>query len=220
MQSVQDQVIDFYYTLFDEIFSIPFKARIKDRLKRDAVIREVQGSAGAASQSLTRFFLNERLGKKDVMRILRGLNKLSEVLKLSDISNPNVTPESLVEELLTGKLVCPEAISKAGGGALYRVALHSVMQVLMLVGPVMAEWQRLTFASTFELPRRVANRLNQVSDQLDVLARSGEAAADERYELTYRDYLHQQTTSLGRSKTQPSIREVPRYDLTTVGDTG
>ncbi len=61
----------------------------------------------------------------------------------------------------------------------------------MLVGPVMAEWRKLNFSSTFELPRRVVNRLNQISEQLDALGRSGQAAADERYELSYRDYLLQ-----------------------------
>ena len=55
----------------------------------------------------------------------------------------------------------------------------------------MAEWQRLSFSSTFELPRRVVNRLNQISEQLDALGRSGQAAADGRYELSYRDYLLQ-----------------------------
>ena len=76
-------------------------------------------------------------------------------------------------------------------GAVYRVVLHSVLQVLMLVGPVMKEWQKLSFAGTFELNRQIINRLNQISEQLDVLGQSGEAAADEGYELTYRDYLLQ-----------------------------
>lgn len=40
------------------------------------------------------------------------------------------------------------------------MALHSIVQVLMLVGPVMAEWQKLNFSSTFAL---------QVSDIISVL---------------------------------------------------
>jgi hypothetical protein len=40
--SIEDQVVDFYYTLFDRIFSEPFRLRIEQRLKRDAVIRQVQ----------------------------------------------------------------------------------------------------------------------------------------------------------------------------------
>jgi NACHT domain len=69
--------------------------------------------------------------------------------------------------------------------------MHSVLQVLLLVGPVMAEWQRLSFSSTFELPRRVVSRLNQISEQLGALGRSGREARDENYELTYRDFLLQ-----------------------------
>jgi hypothetical protein len=187
---IVDQVVGFYYALFDRIFSVPFRPRIPERLKRDAVIRQVQDSAGAASQSLTRFFLNEQLSDEQIANILKGLAALGDRLKLDDIANPNVTPEEVADALLP-ELPCPQVIQQAGHAAIHRLALHSVVQVLMLVGPVMAEWQKLNFSSNFELPRRVVNRLNQISEQLDTLGRSGQAAADERYELSYRDYLLQ-----------------------------
>lgn len=188
--SIVDQVVDFYYALFDRIFSETFRPRIAERLKRDAVIRQVQDSAGAASQSLTRFFLNERLTEQEVANVLESFAALGGRLKLDDIANPNVTPEAVVNALLS-ELPCPHAIQQAGHKAVYRVALHSVVQVLMLVGPVMAEWKKLNLSSTFELPRRVVNRLNQISEQLDAVGRSGQVAADESYELSYRDYLLQ-----------------------------
>jgi hypothetical protein len=188
--SIVDQVVDFYYTLFNRVFSETFQPRIADRLKRNAVIRQVDESADAASQSLTRFFLNEQLTEQQVDRVLNGFARLRDLLKLADVANPNVTPEAVVEALLP-QLPCPEAVRQADHEAVYRVALHSVIQVLMLVGPVMAAWQKLNFSTTFELPRRVVNRLNQISEQLDALGRAGEAAADERYELSYRDYLLQ-----------------------------
>lgn len=56
VKSVEDQVVDFYYKLFDEIFSTPVRSKITQRLKRDSVLRSVQEGAGAASQSLIRFF--------------------------------------------------------------------------------------------------------------------------------------------------------------------
>lgn len=187
---VEDQVVDLYDRLFDKIFSEPFRSRIAGRLKRDAVIRQVQEAAGAASQSLIRFFLNEQLSKEQVANLLSGFENLGGLLSLEDIRNPNVTPETIVEGLLT-KLPCPQTVRQAGHDPVYRVGLHSLVQVLMLVGPVMAEWQKLSFSSTFELPRRVVNRLNQISEQLDALGRSGQTAADERYELSYGDYLLQ-----------------------------
>lgn len=187
---IVDQVVDFYYALFERIFSDSSRPRIVERLKRDAVIRQVQDSAGAASQSLTRFFLNEQLTQEQVAGILDGFATLCDQLKLSDIANPNVTPETIVDNLLA-YLPCPETVRQAGQDAIYRVALHSVVQVLMLVGSVMAEWQKLNFSNTFELPRRVVNRLNQIGEQLDVLGRAGQTAADEAYELSYRDYLLQ-----------------------------
>ena len=68
--SIDDQVIDFYYALFDRIFSQPFRARITQRLRRDTVIRQVDDAAGAASQSLTRFFINQQLTAPQVAGIL------------------------------------------------------------------------------------------------------------------------------------------------------
>jgi len=188
--SIEDQVVDFYYALFDRIFSEPFGPSITQRLKRDAVLRQIQDSAGAASQSLTRFFLNEQLNEQQVTNLLEGFAELRELLKLDAIANPNETPEKIVDALMAD-MPCPDAMLQVGHDAVYRVALHSVVQLLMLVGPVMAEWQKLNFSSTFELPRRVVNGLNQISEQLDALGRAGQAAADERYELSYRDYLLQ-----------------------------
>jgi hypothetical protein len=188
--SVEDQVIDFYYDLFDRIFSDAFRPVISDRLRRDTVKRQVDEAAAASSQSLTRFLLNQQLGEQQVADILAGLSPLANSLELGDISNPNVTPESLVENLLDG-MPCPDSVESTGCGPVYRVALHSLVQTLMLVGPVMAEWRRLGFSTTFELPRRVVNRLNEISAQMAAMGTAGQAAADERYELSYRDYLLQ-----------------------------
>ncbi len=98
---IDEQVIDFYYALFDRVFSEPFRPRIKDRLKRNAVIRQVEESADAASQALTRLFLNEQLTKQHVAAVLEGFAILGELLELDDIANPNVTPEVVVEKLLS-----------------------------------------------------------------------------------------------------------------------
>lgn len=190
MVSVDEQVIDFYYGLFDRIFTQPFRPKIKERLRQDAVARQVQEAAGAASQALTRFFLSEQLTEQQVAGILLGFLSLHDLIRLDDIANPNRTPEALVEELLKSH-PCPTAVGEAGSGAVYRVALHLTVQVLMLVGPVMTEWQRLSFSSTYEMPRRIVTQLNQITEGLKAFTGAGQAAADERYELAYRDHLLQ-----------------------------
>jgi hypothetical protein len=186
-----DQVVDFFDDLFARIFSDAFRPQIEDVLRRKAVTRQVEEAADAASQSLTRFFRNQQLTEQQAADILAGFTPLRSLLKLADISNPNVTPEAVVENLLARSLPIPEAVQQVGQESVFRVALHSIVQVLMLVGPVMTEWQKLKFSSTFELPRRILNRLNQISEQLDALGSSRQAAADERFELSYRDYLLQ-----------------------------
>jgi hypothetical protein len=176
--------------VFDRIFSAPFRRDIPQRLKRDAVIRQVEAAADAASQSLTRFVLNEQLDNPEVAGMLSGLAPLGERLDLESISNPNVAPEALVKDLLP-QWPRPEIAQGEKLESVYRLSMHLVVQVLVLVGPVMVEWQKLSFAETFDLPRRVVSRLNQISEQLEALGRAGQDAADERFELSYRDYLLQ-----------------------------
>lgn len=189
--ALADQVVNFFDDLFARIFSDTFQPRVEDVLRRKAVTRQVEEAADAASQSLLRFFRNQQLTEQQAADILEGFAPLTSLLKLADISNPNVTPEAIVEDLLARSLPIPAAVQQAKQDSVFRVALHSIVQVLMLVGPVMAEWQKLKFSSTFKLPRRVLNRLNQISEQLDALGSSRQAAADERFELSYRDYLLQ-----------------------------
>jgi hypothetical protein len=187
---IADQVLEFYEAVFGQIFTEPFHARITERQKRRVVVRQIEDSAEAAAQSLIRFFLNEQLTETQVADVLNGFASLPTLLKLEHIANPNVAPESVVKTLLID-MPPPKTVSRAKQAAVYRVALHSIVQSLMLVGPVMAEWQRLEFSSTFELPRRVIDQLNAITEQLNALTPSGQTAEDERYELSYRDYLLQ-----------------------------
>lgn len=190
MASVDEQVIDFYYDLFDRVFTQPFNPKIKERLRRDAVARQVQEAAGAASQALTRFFNSEQLSEERVGEVLQGFSALLKTIQLEDIANPNRPPEALVDALLARQSF-PKAIAKAGLEPVYRVALHQTVQVLMLVGPVMMEWQKLSFSSTYEMPRRIVSQLNQITEGLKALSSAGQDAVDERFELTYRDHLLQ-----------------------------
>jgi NACHT domain len=187
--SIDDRVLDFYGNLFDQLFSEPFRTIILERRRRNVVIRQVEDATDAASSSLTRFFQNQKLSEQTVEGILEGFSAIGDSLALENISNSNVTTEEIVETLLN-HLPCPETVQQTHD-AVYRLALHTVVQVLMQVGPVMAEWQKLNFSSTFELPRRVVNRLNEISDQINALGQSGQSGADERYEIQYRDYLLQ-----------------------------
>lgn len=187
---IDDQVIDFYENLFRQIFADPFRSKIPERRKRNDVNRRIEETADAASQSLIRFFINEQLTEAQVADILNGFAELPRLLRLEEISNSNVTPESVAEELLS-KLPCPNTVKDARMDAVYRVALHTMVQGLMLVGPVVAEWQSIKFASTFELLNRVIDQLNVITEQLNAQGGPGQAAADERYENSYRDYLLQ-----------------------------
>lgn len=74
--SIEDQVIDFNHDLFDNVFWNAFEAKISGRLGRNAVRRAVEESADAASQSLTRFFVNLRLTEGQAGDVLNGLARL------------------------------------------------------------------------------------------------------------------------------------------------
>jgi len=187
---IEDRIIDFFADLFGQVFTSPFSSEIESRLKRKKVTRAIDGTADAASQSITRLLLNERLDLPQVDAMLGSYADLGDHLDLDVIGNANVAPESITEALLP-HLPAPALDGDERLESLYRVALHGIIQVVTLVGPVMVEWRRIGFADTFEVLQRIVDRLNRMSQQLDVLGRSGLEAADERYELTYRDYLMQ-----------------------------
>ncbi len=85
-EGLDDGVINYYDSLFDRIFSVPFRARIAGRLKQKAVIRQVEESADAASQSLIRLFQNVRLDPRIVTDILGGFAPLADRIDLEDIA--------------------------------------------------------------------------------------------------------------------------------------
>lgn len=185
---VEAAVVAFFDDLFRAVFSEPFARDLAvDRLRRRAVERQVEAVADASSQAITRFFHNERLRLDEVERILAGWSTLRERIAIEDVANVNVTPESLAERL-GPDLGCPAEVTNARQEAVYRFALHTVMQVLMLAGPVMAEWRRLNFATSFALVQQVVQRLDQIGTLLAV-GRSGQETADERYGLSYRGHL-------------------------------
>jgi hypothetical protein len=183
-------IIGFYEGVFHAIFTDAFSPGIEDPFKAKDVRRRVEESADAASQALVRFARNQRLSDEEVQCLLEGLGELRTLIRWEDISNPNVTPEEVVEKVLP-KMGCGGGSESKIQVAVFRQTLHSIVQVLMLVGPVMAEWRRIGFARTFEVPRRVVESLNQISEQMNALGHGEEGAADDRYELMYRDYLLQ-----------------------------
>ena len=193
MADITDQVVDFYNEIFERIFFKPFAGRIAERRKRDAVLFQILETAGAASQSLERFLSVQQVASDKLRHVLGGLGSVILGVTLDQVANRYTAPEQIVEELLAPPS-CSMAlaqVTKAGQEAVFRVALYSVVQALMQIGPVMSEWQSIGFPATFELSRRVIARLNEISQQLDVLGKAGSEAADERYELLYRDYLSQ-----------------------------
>ncbi|MDJ0901412.1 MAG: NACHT domain-containing protein [Xenococcus sp. MO_188.B8] len=187
--TIDDLVLDFYYELFTSIFSEPFREDISDRRKRNKVIRQVEEAADAASASLTRFFQYQKLTESQASAILKSFQQLGNLLSLEDVANSNVTTEKIVEDLLT-KLPCPSTLQTTHE-AVYRLALYTIVQVLMQVAQVMAEWQKLNFAETFELIRRVVNLLNEISRQVEAQGNFGQSSADRDYEILHRDYILQ-----------------------------
>ena len=190
MSNIENLVIDYFAELFDHIFSAPFHGEINERRKQNIVKRQVEESADAASLSLTRLFINKDVSEQEISEMMESLSRLKDILKIEQIANANLAPESLVTEILP-KAPCPASITSSNKDALYRVALHSVVQVLMQIAPVMVEWKKLNFATTYELPRRIVQRLNKINEMLDAQSISGSEGADELFELKYRDYLLQ-----------------------------
>jgi hypothetical protein len=65
--------------------------------------------------------VNQKLSEEMVAGILVGFDAMASLLELENISNPNVTTEEIVEDLLS-RLPCPHAVKKTHD-AIYRLAL-------------------------------------------------------------------------------------------------
>lgn len=185
---IEDQIVDHYQVLYEALFFTPFADEISSRIQRNAVRRQIESAADAASRALTRFFTLQEISAEVVDEMLAAIEPLQERLTMERVTNPNVTPESLVKELLLD-LPCPESLADLA--PVYRVAFHAVIQGLTLMGPVMSDWRGSGFGSTFEIPTRVTARLNEISDRITAMAGGQSSAADERFELIYRDHLCQ-----------------------------
>lgn len=94
-EPIAEQVIGFFSDHFERIFSVPFRRAITETLRRRAVIRQVEESADAASQSLTRLLVNEQLDNCQAACLLQGLAPAVAALNLECIANPNISPEAL-----------------------------------------------------------------------------------------------------------------------------
>ena len=92
MPGIADQVVDFYDELFRRVFLARFEGQISNRLHRRAVARDIAESADAASQSLTRFFLHQRLTDGQAGEVLSGLARLCDWIELDVVSHPNLAP--------------------------------------------------------------------------------------------------------------------------------
>ena len=190
MPSASERVIEFYAALFERIFIEGGEVDRLDQLRARAVRRQVEEAADAASQTLTRFFAHQQFSNEDVRAALAAFGRVTEPVTLARVADPNANAESLSEELLEGV----EASLLPGDeekGAIHRLGLQTLVRDLMLVGQVVAQWQRLSYSTAFELPRRVVARLNETSRSMESLRGADFAAADERFELSYRDYLLQ-----------------------------
>ncbi len=80
-QTIDNLVVEFFAGLFQRVFSDKFKSQVPQRRKLQEVSRQVQESADAASQSLTRFFLNQQLKEIQVTEILECFEGLDKSLK-------------------------------------------------------------------------------------------------------------------------------------------
>jgi len=192
--NIDDQVIDFYETLFTRMFIDPLAGEIEGTRRLRAVQRALGELADASSQSLARFLVNENVPADVVPEVLGAYQPIAEHLHLADVGNPNVSPESLAVEVLK-ELAYPAPLDNETGRAVFRVGLHLIVQVLTLVGPLVNEWRRQKFGTGFELIGRVAVKINRMSETLDSVSLSHgtatQEANDENFELNYRDYLIQ-----------------------------
>ena len=192
---LKNQVVQFFGGLFDRLFTDRLLPEIRVELDRRRAGRQIEELADTASQSLSRFLSTKELSDKALRGILDGLRQLTEAYDFERLANPNETHEVVAAELLEHARI-PAPVAAAGEENAYRLAFRAVTQAVMRVAPVLADWKRYNFSRTYEVPRQLNARLEQIAEQYETLGSGRIASVDERFELAYRDYLMQRLLSV------------------------
>ncbi|TVS20087.1 MAG: NACHT domain-containing protein [Planctomycetaceae bacterium] len=187
---LQNQVVRFFGEVFEGLFITRLLPDIQTELDRKRVRRQIDELADTASQSLSRFLSNKDLSEATLRGFLDGLKPLTEAYDWERIANPNETHEVVAAELLEHAHIPPCAIASRHENT-YRLVFGVVTQAVMRVAPVLADWKRYSFSRTYEVPRQLNARLEQIAEQYETLGTGRIDSVDERFELTYRDYLMQ-----------------------------
>jgi len=187
---LQNHVVQFFGDVFQRLFTARLLSDIRTELDRKRVARQIEELADTASQSLSRFLSKKDLSEATLRGLLDGLRPLTEVYDWERIANPNETHEVVAAELLESVQI-PSCVTAARHENTYRLVFGVVTQAVMRVAPVLAGWKRYNFSRTYEVPRQLNARLEQIAEQYETLGTGRINSVDERFELTYRDYLMQ-----------------------------
>jgi len=189
---IAELVVTFFDETFQSMFTDPFCGEIDDFRTQRRVQRQIEEAAEVTSQALERFLLNEQIDPGTAEQMLKHLGRTLESggVNAEWLAQPGLNPDSLAENLLADN-PCPRHLVRQDLEGPYRLAMQATCLALTQVGPVMAEWRKTQFASTYEPPSKLLNRWQEISQRIDAIGKAGEGAADERFERTYLDYLLQ-----------------------------
>jgi hypothetical protein len=189
---IAELVVTFFDETFQCIFTDPFCEQIGDFRTRCQVQYKIKEVALVASQALERFLLNEQIDPDTSEQMLKRVSRTLETGNVNAewLAQPGLNPDTVAEKLLADN-PCPRHLVRQDLEGPYRLTMQATCLALTQVGPVMAEWRKIQFASTYEPPSKLLDQWQEISQRIDAIGRAGEGAADERFERTYLDYLVQ-----------------------------
>lgn len=189
---IAELVVTFFEETFRSIFTDSFREEIDDFRTRRRVQYKIEEVALVASQALERFLLNEQIDPDTSGQMLKHVGRTLESgnVNAERLAQPGLNPDTVAEKLLADK-PCPRHLVRQDLEGPYRLTMQATCLALTQVGPVMAEWKKTQFASTYEPPSELLERWQEISQRIDAIGKAGVGAADDRFERTYIDYLLQ-----------------------------
>jgi len=189
---IAELVVTFFDKTFQSIFTDRFCEEIGDFRTRRRVQYKIEEVALVASQALERFLLNEQIDPDTSEQMLKHVGRTLELgnVNAERSEQPGLNPDTVAENLLADN-PCPRHLVQQDLEGPYRLTMQATCLALTQVGPVMAEWRKTQFASTYEPPSKLLERWQEISQRIDAIGKAGVGAADDRFERTYIDYLLQ-----------------------------
>lgn len=187
-ETIHNLAVELFAETFWRLFTDPRCDCIPDLTRRRRVIRQVDAVSDAAAQGLARFLSWESPAGADLEALFAATRRALASIDPGDVWPPCGSAAARARSI--GKDVPPKDWPETRT-ARFGAALEYVVAAVWQAGNAFHAWEQVGFSDQYEPPRTLGRQLEELANRAAARTAPPNAAADEQFELQYRDYLLQ-----------------------------